>query len=269
MKDPIPNPSRSRAHAAPEHWFYFTASLALLVLAFIGFRLFYLQGKAYPGRELTPPIRPLLIVHGVLMAAWMLLAVAQPLLVAAGRRRVHMALGKIGAGLAAGIVVVGVQVAIGAARVNPPDHRLYGLAPKEFVMVPLASILAFGALVLVGVWNRRRPEVHRPMMLLASLVIISAAVGRMPLLNGWYAGTWLERLFSAFPVMLAIGAALLAGKWLVTRSFDRWLAAGFAALAAMSLVASLTARTAAWTHFTTALCGETPAAAAREISLNQ
>jgi hypothetical protein len=49
------SPSRVR-------WFYSAASLSLLVLMFIGFQLFYLQGMAYPGRPLTPPIRTLLIV---------------------------------------------------------------------------------------------------------------------------------------------------------------------------------------------------------------
>src|SRR4051812_43633259 len=89
----------TRSH---NRWLYSMASLSLLVLTFVGFQLFYLQGKAYPGRPLTQPIRTLIIIHGCLMTAWMLLAVTQPLLVGAGRRRWHMKLGIFGVALATG-----------------------------------------------------------------------------------------------------------------------------------------------------------------------
>jgi hypothetical protein len=70
--------SRRPKGSPQERWFYFAASVALLVLTFIGFRMFYLEGRAFPGRPLTPPIRGLLIAHGILMTVWILLAVVQP-----------------------------------------------------------------------------------------------------------------------------------------------------------------------------------------------
>ena len=79
--------------------FYSGAALLLLVLMFLGFQQFYLHGKAYPDRELAPPIRTLIILHGLGMSAWVLLFLVQPLLVASGNRRVHMMLGRVGAGL--------------------------------------------------------------------------------------------------------------------------------------------------------------------------
>ncbi|MBI3418104.1 MAG: hypothetical protein HY043_22675 [Verrucomicrobia bacterium] len=233
--------------------FYAAASLALLVLTFIGFRFFYLHMQAFPGRPLTPPIRTLLIIHGILMTAWMLLAVLQPLLVAANRKRVHMALGKFAAVLAVGIVIAGYLVAVNAARVNPPELKLFGLAPKEFLTVPLIGVVTFGAFVFVGVLNRRRPEVHRPMMLMASLAIVSAAMGRMPALNDWYAGTWLEHWFSAFVSTLALGALMLAAKCAMERRFDRWFAGAFGALAFACVFASLLAKTDAWVQLATIL----------------
>jgi hypothetical protein len=233
--------------------FYSAAALTLLVLTFIGFRFFYLHMQACPGRPLTPPIHTLLIVHGVLMTAWMLLSVVQPLLVAANRKRVHMALGKFAAVLAVGIVIAGYLVAINAARVNPPDLKLFGLNQKEFLTVPLSGVVTFGAFVLVGVLNRRRPEVHRPMMLMASLAIVSAAMGRMPALNGWYAGTWLEHWFSAFVSMLALGGLMLVVKCALERRFDRWFAIAFGILAVVCVGASLVAKTAIWNQITSIL----------------
>ena len=87
--------------------FYSGAAASLLILAFLGFQQFYLHGKAYPGRELAPPIRTLLILHGIAMSAWMLLFMAQTLLIVAGNRRVHIVLGRVGAVLAACIVLLG------------------------------------------------------------------------------------------------------------------------------------------------------------------
>src|SRR5690606_20229519 len=99
-------------------WFYSMASLSLLVIMVIGFQWFYLQGKAYPGRPLTPPIRTFVIIHGCLMTAWILLAVAQPMLIATKRRILHKKLGMFGAVLAAVIVVAGLHIGIESARVS-------------------------------------------------------------------------------------------------------------------------------------------------------
>lgn len=233
--------------------FYPIASATLLVLAFVGFKLFYLNGQAYPGRPLTPPIRTLLIAHGVLMTVWMLLSIVQPLLVATNRKRVHMTLGMFAAGLAAAIVIIGYLTAVNAARVNPPDLKLFGLNQKQFLTVPLIGVVTFGGFVFAGVWKRKRPEIHRPMMFMASLSVIAAALGRMPALNNWYAGTWLEHWFSAFVTTLALGALLLAVKCALERRFDRWFAGAFGILAVACVTASLVAKTDAWVQFATML----------------
>ncbi|EIC28899.1 hypothetical protein Metal_1081 [Methylomicrobium album BG8] len=145
----------------------------------LGFQHFYLQGKAYPGRELAPPIRTLLILHGIGMSAWILLFLVQPLLIMTGNRRIHRMLGRIGAGLAACIAILGFRLGIEATLISPSELRIWGLSPKQFMAVPIVSILIFAGFVGIGVWQRRRPEVHRPMMLLASLAAMSAAVSRI------------------------------------------------------------------------------------------
>jgi hypothetical protein len=234
-------------------WFYSVTSLGLLALMFVGFQLFYLHGQAYPGRPLTPPIRTLVITHACLMTLWMLLAVTQPLLIGAGHKRLHMKLGVFGVVLAAAIVITGLRIGIEAARVTPPELRVFGLAPREFMAVPVLSILVFGLFVLLGVANRRRPEVHRPMMLMASLSIMGAALGRMTPLNALYADTWWETVFSAFLMQTLLVAIVLAAKCVVFKSYDRWLAAGFAAFTSVSVAISLGARTQVWDQVATFL----------------
>lgn len=243
---PTTKPARSRL-------FYPLASIALLVLTFLGFHYFYLQMQAFPGRPLTPPIRTLVITHGVLMTAWMLLAVLQPLLVAMGLKRVHMALGKFAALLAVGVIVAGFLVAVHAARVNPPDLKLFGLMPKEFLTVPLFALMAFAVLVVLGVLNRKRPDIHRPMMFMASLAAVSAALGRMPQLNDRLAGTMLEHVLSAFVTTVALGGLLLVIKCGLEKRFDGWFAAAFGILTAFCLASAMVAKTEAWAGIATML----------------
>jgi len=235
--------------------FYFGAAVLLLALMFLGFQQFYLHGKAYPNRELAPPIRTLLILHGASMLMWVLLFLVQPLLIVAGNRRVHMMLGRIGAVLAAGIVILGYRLAVEATRIKPPEMRLWGLDPKQFLAISIISITVFAVFVSVGVWNRRRPQVHRPMMLLATLAVIPAALDRTEFITSLYAGTVWGAVFGPFFGSLVIGMFLLALKWRLTRSLNKWFAIGYAGLVFSSASIMQLATTRAWDQFASFLLG--------------
>ena len=43
---------------AAERYFYAIATVLLLVLVAVGFQRFYFHAQMYPGRPLTPPIKP-------------------------------------------------------------------------------------------------------------------------------------------------------------------------------------------------------------------
>jgi len=223
-----------RAHAsrsaAAARYFYSAASALMLVIVFLGFQQFYTHGRAYPGRELAPPIRTLLILHGVAMTSWMILFLVQPLLAASRKLRLHRRLGSVGGVLAIAIVLLGWRVGIEAARIAPPDLRIWGLTWPQFLIVPLGSMAVFAAFIALGIGARRRPEIHRPMMLLGTLAALSAAVGRIGAVNALYAGTVWDRAFGPFFGVLALGALFLGARCLLTRSFDRWFAIGYAAL---------------------------------------
>jgi hypothetical protein len=95
-------------------------------------------------------------------------------------------------------------------------------------------MLCFGAFVGVAVIYRRRPEIHRPAMLLASLMVISGALGRCPFI-GQYA--IMPPLYVLGPA-LVLGALLLVLQSAMTRSLNRWFALGYAGMviAAVSIV---------------------------------
>jgi hypothetical protein len=226
--------------------FYSGAAVLLLILMFLGFQQFFLQGKAFPNRPLAPPIRTLLITHGIAMSTWMVLLLVQPLLVVNHKYRAHMTLGKVGAVLAACIFILGFKLGIEATRVSPPEVRLWNLPYKQFMAVPIISITLFAGFVTAGILNRRRSEIHRPMMLLATLEVVAAALDRIDVITSLYRHTVWGTIFGPFFASLVIGAVFLVVKWALTRSFDRYYALGWAGLVVASAGIMKLATTQAW-----------------------
>ena len=252
------NSTPSSATSVPRDrakYFYAGAAILLLVLTVIGFRHFFFHGGAYPGRPLTPPIRGRLIQHGVAMSAWIILLIVQPLLIVNNKYKVHMTLGKIGVVLAVCIVFLGCRVAVGAAGVNPPDEKIWGLVPKQFLAIPLMAIVLFAGFVLVGVWNRNRPEIHKPMMLFATLTAVAAAIDRIDFMTNLYMNWGLAALLGPFFAPTVIGLALLLLKWALTRSFDPVFTADLVVLAVCGLLAMKLATTQVWDQFASFLLG--------------
>jgi len=180
------------------------------------------------------------------LSLWVVLSIAQPLLVANRKYRLHMQIGKLGAVLATCIVILGVTLSIEWMKIDPSRMAPWFMTAKMFMAAPFISTLIFGGFVTTGILNRRRPEIHRPMMLLATLTVISAATDRIPAIISLFERTVWGTLFGPFFVPLVIGALLLIIKWALTRSFDRYLTAGWAALVVADAGIISLARTQTW-----------------------
>lgn len=230
-------------------FFYPVSAFLMAALTAAGFIQFYAHGMAYPGREIAPPIKTLVMVHGISMTAWILLLVVQSLLILKRNFRLHMALGMAGALLAIAILALGIPLSIQSTRLIPPEARLYSLTPGEFMAVPFFSILLFAILVAVGIGNRRKPEIHKPMMLLATLAAVSAAVARIDVLNGLTAGTVLEQQFGPFFMASVIAAVLVVLRCILIRGVDRVLTSGVGALILANWLIIAFAKTEAWDSF--------------------
>lgn len=251
-----PQPRRDKARAPSNlvgRLFYTSAAALLLVLTIVGFQQFFLRGRAYPDRELTPPIRTLIVLHGVAMSGWMALAMTQPLLIAARRPRIHMALGRVGACLAICLFLLGARLGIEAARVNPPDLKVWGLTQKQFLAVPVVGITVYAVFVAAGVWLRKRAAWHRPLMLMASLSVVAAAVSRIDAISSLYQGTIWESIFGPFFGTVAIGAMLCVAHALATRTIDRRFLTAYALFVASCAMIVQLATTSAWDRFATTL----------------
>ena len=113
----------------------------------------------------------------------------------------------------------------------------------------LGEMLSFGVLVGVAIIYRRRPEIHRPMMLLASLMIISGSLGRFP-----YIGQFaiMPPLYVLGPA-LALGAIFLILQWGMTRAFNRWYAVGYFATLIASCIFIVIGHSAMWNQIAGAI----------------
>lgn len=155
--------------------FYLWAGVFAALIVFTGFaQTFYLKGMFE-----TPTLSGLLMMHGVIMTLWFALFIAQVRLNAVGRNDLHRRLGVFGAILAGLVVAVGVAVAIDSARrgFTPAPE----VPPLVFMAVPLFDLAVFTVLVAVALWNRRRGDTHKRLMLLATVSLLTAAIARIPL----------------------------------------------------------------------------------------
>ena len=158
-----------------ERLFFSSIAVALLITVFVGFApTYYLRGT-FGSPELTPS----LVAHGLAFSTWMVLLVVQTSLVAANRTDVHRRLGVVGAALAVLMMVLGAHVAIsrtaGGLVLSPP-----GVSALAFLTVSLGAIVVFPVLLGSALWFRKRTDTHKRLVLIATLELVMAAVGRLP-----------------------------------------------------------------------------------------
>jgi hypothetical protein len=175
-------------------------------------------GALLQGEATRPPV---IHVHGAVFSGWMVLLLAQVALAWRGQVRWHKRVGRWGIAYGFLVLIMGVIVGIAA----PVMHLNAGEWPREraagFLLVTMGDMVLFGSLFVAAVAYRRRPEIHKRLMLAATVALLFAAVGRLndaiihspawaavvwlsPLLIGmaydWYSG---RRAHAAYIVSLA------------------------------------------------------------------
>ena len=167
---------------AVDRRFYTWGAIAAAVVVFSGFaRTYYLKGAFG-----TPALSGLVHIHGLVMTVWFALFVAQVWLVAARRTDLHRRLGLLGALWSVLVFVVGVATAIAAARRGFTP----GPPPLVFLSIPLGDMLVFAVMIAVGLYFRRRRDIHKRLMLLSTLGILTPAIARIRHSDGARCSSW-------------------------------------------------------------------------------
>jgi hypothetical protein len=143
---------------------------------------------------------PLIHFHAAIYVGWLALLVAQAVFAAVGRIDMHVKLGRFGIGY--GIFVIAVGLLVGfvmfVVRVRA------GAAPEAIgrLFGPVVDMLIFAPLFAAAIYYRRRPELHKRLMILATTTLLVAAVGRM---RSFLPSFMLMQLVWSVPILLAMG----------------------------------------------------------------
>lgn len=115
------------------------------------------------------PFTPLPAVHGIAFFAWLLLFIAQTILVRTGNLALHRRIGMCSAILAAALVVLGYETTIAMGRRGYDLSGDVGILsdPLAGMAFPLLDIFMFAALFLAAYLYRHRCAIHKRLMLLA------------------------------------------------------------------------------------------------------
>lgn len=170
--------AKLRARLTDERLFFMGMAAAMAIVTFVGFAPTYYLAGSYAPR--TPALTPTVHLHGALCTAWILFLMLQTGLVAAGRRDVHRAAGVAGIALAIAVVATGLFVAAHSERrVHTAATDGTMADPYVFFVFPVTVATIFALFVTLGVLNRRRPDYHKRLMILATASMIGPALARI------------------------------------------------------------------------------------------
>jgi hypothetical protein len=145
-----------------ERIFYSSMAILLCVCVFIGFSPTYFQA----GMMRAPLPSPILHIHGAVFT-----------LISARRIKWHRSFGTVAFCLPPIMIVLGVWAALDAlhrgVRIGPLD-------PAVSAAIPLIGIVGFTVVIYASWRARRRPDVHKRLILIATMGLVAAAFGRFP-----------------------------------------------------------------------------------------
>jgi hypothetical protein len=153
--------------------FFLGMTLLMNLFVFGGFGLSYFLPLS---RGSFPPAPPVVHLHAAFHFLWMIMLTIQPLLVNIGKVGLHRSLGNLGISVGTGVFFTGALIALLAAastRDNPlPPYY-------DLVYLGIMSVTGFGVLFALSIANVRRPQIHKRLVLLATLPLLPPAVNRM------------------------------------------------------------------------------------------
>jgi hypothetical protein len=150
-------------------------AFACMAVAMLGFIPTY-WAPVVQGRFTAPPI---VHIHAALFFGWTILFVAQSWLVANRRTGSHRELGLLGISLATAMVFS--VFAAASAMINLRTANGFETEALSFAWLQLGGMIVFGSVFTLAIWNIRKPDVHRRLMLLATISLLDAPLARVVL----------------------------------------------------------------------------------------
>jgi len=175
-----------------EHQFFFAYTIFLLAIVFIGFTPSLFLRPAFD----TPPIPFYLHLHGGILTGWFVWLVAQAWLIRTKNPALHRKLGYFAATY--GLVVVfgslmatlnvvsrdmglGITLDVDMSDIDPALGS--GITYLTFITAVIwnniTAVCTFAVLIIAAVYFRSSPDIHKRLLLVASVSIIGPALARI------------------------------------------------------------------------------------------
>jgi hypothetical protein len=159
--------------------FFVAMAIAMLAVIALGF------GPSLFFRPIfdPPEIPATLLLHGAVLTAWFVWFLVQSSLIAAGNTGLHRRMGIVGVAIGACVVAVSLLAIVPFVprmREIGTDFETQGARLAAGQIGDSLTLVAFVAMVVLAVVWRRRPELHKRLMLFASLQILGPAGARTP-----------------------------------------------------------------------------------------
>lgn len=145
---------------------------ASALIALVGFSRRYLL----PVTQGTFDAPTIVHLHGIITFGWVAFVVLQAVLVATGRTPLHRSVGLAGIALGTLLIFTATQVVV---LLLAREFKEGGPSPREFAATLLSTILLIVVFFAVAIAKVNRPEVHKRLMTLATLVVLTPALARI------------------------------------------------------------------------------------------
>jgi len=117
--------------------------------------------------------------HGLIFVGWMALLMAQVILAARGRVPLHRKVGRYGIAYGWLVIAMGLVVGPAAGAMHVRAGEWTADRAAGFLLVTFGDMVLFGACFVAAVAYRTRPEIHKRLMVAATVALLFAAIGRM------------------------------------------------------------------------------------------
>lgn len=158
-----------------DHIFFSALAILIAVIVFIGFAPTYYLAGVFHARPLPSVI---VHIHGAVATSWIVLLVVQTSLISTHHRNAHRKLGIFGFCIALAMIVLSVLAARESILVQ--GRKAPGFDPATFFAIPLSEVVGFAGPVLVAFAMRRKASIHKRLILVGTIAILTAAFGRWP-----------------------------------------------------------------------------------------
>jgi hypothetical protein len=156
-------------------YFYFLMSVLIAAVVVYGFSHTVEFNLIH-----ATPIRPVILwCHAIVFSGWLIFFIVQSALVRTHNVKIHRKLGWFGLALGIAMIVLGFTTAVTMAKFRVLNPGPFG-EPASFLVVPLHDIFTFAVFFTLAIWYRKKPELHRRFILIASCALTAAAFGRFP-----------------------------------------------------------------------------------------